>query len=78
MLTSDENLVDIETIVQYKIKNIEQYMFNVNGLIETLRIIAESQIRRVIASHALDEALRDNKSDILCSILGFSNVIINM
>lgn len=68
MLTSDENLVDIETIVQYKIKNIEQYMFNVDGPIETLRIIAESQIRRVIASHTLDEALTDNKSGIQSEI----------
>lgn len=64
MLTADENLVDIETIVQYKIQNIENYMFNADNPLNTLRIIAESQIRRVIASHSLDEALTDNKSGI--------------
>jgi len=61
MLTGDENLVNVETIVQYKIKNAEDFYFNVDDPIGTLTIISESIIRRCIANHPLDEALTDNK-----------------
>jgi membrane protease subunit HflK len=61
MLTGDENLVNAETIIQYKVKNAEDFYFNVDDPIGTLTIISESIIRRCIASHPLDEVLTDNK-----------------
>ncbi len=61
MLTGDENLVNAETIVQYKVKNAEDFYFNVDDPIGTLTIISESIIRRSIANHPLDEVLTDNK-----------------
>ncbi len=61
MLTGDEALVNAETIVQYKIKNAEDFYFNVDDPIATLTIISESIIRRCIANHPLDEVLTDNK-----------------
>lgn len=61
MLTGDENLVNAETIVQYKIKNAEDYYFSVDDPIGTLTIVSESIIRRCIANHPLDEVLTDNK-----------------
>lgn len=61
MLTGDENMVNVETVIQYKIINIVDYLFNVDDQEDTLIISAESAIRRVIASHLLDEALTDNK-----------------
>ena len=77
MLTSDENLIDIETIVQYKIRSIEDYLFNVDSLVATFRVLAESQIRRVIANHTLDEALTDNKSVIQSEIKEDIQQVIN-
>lgn len=61
MLTGDENLVSVETIVQYQIKDLRDYFFKVDDPIGTLNIISESIIRRVVASHTLDEVLTDNK-----------------
>ncbi|GAA0178660.1 FtsH protease activity modulator HflK [Clostridium sediminicola] len=61
MLTGDENLVNVETIVQYKIKSAKDYYFNVDDQIDTLSIVTQSTIRRVVASHLLDEVLTDNK-----------------
>ena len=61
MLTGDENLVNVETIIQYKIKSAKEYYFNVDDQIQTLSIITQSTIRRVVASHLLDEVLTDNK-----------------
>lgn len=61
MLTGDENLVNVETAIQYKITDTVDYLFNVDDQEGTLRIAAESAIRRVIANHVLDEVLTDNK-----------------
>ena len=69
MLTSDENIAVVETIVQYQIKNPRDYLFQVDNIDETLRTIGESSIRRVIASHTLDEALTENKSTIQSEIM---------
>ncbi|MCX7843088.1 MAG: FtsH protease activity modulator HflK [Clostridia bacterium] len=61
MLTGDENMVNVETAIQYKVTNTEDFLFNVDDQTGTLRIAAESAIRRAIASHTLDEVLTDNK-----------------
>lgn len=64
MLTGDENLINVETIVQFRIIDIEKYFFMVDDPIATLRVAAEATIRRVIANHPLDAALTENKSGI--------------
>lgn len=64
MLTGDENLVEVEAIVQYRVTDVEDYLFKVDDQAGTLRIAAEATIRRVIANHALDDALTENKFSI--------------
>lgn len=61
MLTGDENLVNVETIVQFRIVDIEKFLFQVEDAEATLRVASESTIRRVIANHPLDAALTENK-----------------
>ncbi len=61
MLTGDENLVRVETIVQYRVTDLEKYLFEVDDQTGTLRVGAESTIRRAIANHTLDDALTENK-----------------
>jgi modulator of FtsH protease HflK len=61
MFTADETLVNVETAIQYYIVDAEAYLFNVDDQEETLNKSAESAIRRVVASHYLDEVLTDNK-----------------
>lgn len=69
MLTQDENLVDVETVIQYEIIDVESYIFNVDDQEGTMTISAESAIRRVVANHSLDEVLTDNKSTVQSEIL---------
>ena len=69
MLTQDENLVDVETVIQYEIIDVEAYIFNVDDQEGTMTISAESAIRRVVANHSLDEVLTDNKSTVQSEIL---------
>lgn len=61
MLTGDENLINVETIVQYKIIDVVKYFFEVTKAEEALRVAAEATIRRVIANHPMDSALTEDK-----------------
>ncbi len=64
MLTGDENIVDAELIVQYKIKEAENYLFNFVGPELTMREVSESALRTVIGQHTIDEALTTGKFQI--------------
>jgi membrane protease subunit HflK len=57
MLTGDENIVDIDFIVQYKIKNPSAYLFNVKDIEETLKDVSESAMREVVGRRTIDEVL---------------------
>ena len=61
MLTGDENIVDAELIVQYKIKEPINYLFNFIGPELTLREASEASLRTVIGRHNIDEALTSGK-----------------
>ena len=61
MLTGDENIVDAELIVQYKIKDPIHYLFNFIGPELTLREASEASLRTVIGRHNIDEALTSGK-----------------
>lgn len=78
MITSDENLVDIEAIIQFKVIDVEEFFFNVDDPIQTLRLASESSIRRIVANHILDDALTDNKISIQQEIQTKVQEIINI
>ena len=61
MLTGDENIVDAELIVQYKIKEPLNYLFNFIGPELTLREASEASLRTVVGRHNIDEALTSGK-----------------
>lgn len=61
MLTGDENLVNVEAIIQFRISDSKAFLFNVEDQFGTLNIIAVSTLRRSVANNNLDEVLTDNK-----------------
>jgi len=61
MLTGDENIVDAELIVQYKIKEPLNYLFNYVGPELTMREASEASLRTVVGRHNIDEALTSGK-----------------
>ena len=61
MLTGDENIVYAVLIVQYKIKDAIDYLFNFIGPELTLREASEASLRTVIGRHNIDEALTSGK-----------------
>ncbi len=61
MLTGDENIVDAEMIVQYKLKDPEAYLFNFVKPVLTVREASEASLRTIIGRHGIDEALTSGK-----------------
>lgn len=61
MLTGDENIVDAELIVQYKIKDPEAYLFNFVKPELTVREASEASLRTVVGRHGIDDVLTAGK-----------------
>ncbi|MDD4362731.1 MAG: FtsH protease activity modulator HflK [Atribacterota bacterium] len=64
MLTGDENIVNAEAIVQYRIKNAADYLFNIIEPEQTVRNASEAALRQVIGSRKIDDALTEGKYEI--------------
>ncbi len=62
MITGDENLVSADAVVQWKISNIRNYLYNIDDPEQFLRNSASSSIRAVIGSEKLDYAITDGKT----------------
>ncbi|PKR60363.1 FtsH protease activity modulator HflK [Thalassospira lohafexi] len=57
MLTGDQNIIDIDYVVQWRISDAGSYLFNVRDPENTIKLAAESAIREVIGKTNLEEAL---------------------
>ena len=57
MLTGDLNVLNVEWIVQYKIKDAYKYLFKMREAEATFRDMNEAVVRRVIGDNSVDEVL---------------------
>ncbi|MFV1951986.1 MAG: FtsH protease activity modulator HflK [Nitrospinota bacterium] len=64
MLTGDLNSSVVEWAVQYKIKNPENYLFNVRDVTGTIRDISEAVMREVVGDRSVDEVLTIGRREI--------------
>ncbi len=64
MLTGDQNIVDIDLVVQFDIKDAKDYLFNVRDQEAVVRNAAETVIRGIVGSKQIDEALTTGKEEI--------------
>lgn len=76
MVTKDENIVEVEFIVQYIVRDPIAYLFNVDNPIETIRKTSWSAMRTVIAGNNVDdvltigkEAIQNETKDLIQSVL---------
>ena len=65
MLTKDENIVDIEFNVQYKVSNAADYVFNVKNPGETLRQATETAVREVVGKSKMDFVITEGRDEIV-------------
>jgi modulator of FtsH protease HflK len=64
MLTSDENLVDINIAVQYRRAEARAFAFNVRDPESTLGEVSESAIREIVGRSRLDFVLEEGRQEI--------------
>ena len=64
MLSGDLNVVDVEWIVQYEIKEPQKFLFNIRNPRKTLRDISESVMREVVGDFTFDEVLTTKRVEI--------------
>ncbi|MGF1684401.1 FtsH protease activity modulator HflK [Photobacterium minamisatsumaniensis] len=57
MLTKDENVLQIEMDVQYRVSDANKYLFSVTNADDSLRQATDSALRAVIGDSTMDEAL---------------------
>jgi membrane protease subunit HflK len=61
MLTGDENILDIDFEVQWKISNAPDYLFNIRNPEETVKTVSESAMREVIGQSQIAMVLAEGK-----------------
>ncbi len=68
MLTGDNNIVELDFIVQYRVQQTPQgttnYLFNVANQRQAVRDAAESAMREIIGASKIDDALTEGKERI--------------
>jgi len=61
MLTKDQNIVDVQFTVQWKVKNAGDYLFNIRDPEGTVKVAAESAMREVVGQTNLENALTSDR-----------------
>jgi len=64
MLTSDENIIDIQFAVQYRLKNASDWAFNNRDQEDMVRQVAETAIREVVGKNKMDFVLYEGRDKI--------------
>ncbi len=65
MLTKDENIVDVELEVQYRVKNARAYLFNVRNPDTVLLQVAESALREVVGKSTMDFVITTGRARVV-------------
>ncbi|MFQ5894663.1 MAG: FtsH protease activity modulator HflK [Nitrospinota bacterium] len=61
MLTGDENIVDMDLIVQYRIQDPVKYLFRIRNPDRTVRVATEAAVRQIVGSKPINDALTGGK-----------------
>ena len=64
MVTGDLNAALVEWVVQYRIEDPSQYLFEVRNPAETLRDLSEAAMREVVGDRTVDELITIGRQDI--------------
>ncbi len=64
MLTGDENIVEAQMIVQYRVSNTSRYLFRLKDPDETLRATAEVALRSMVGQTVIDELLTTGREKV--------------
>jgi len=77
MLTKDENMVDVNLAVQYKIVDAQAYLFNVLQPELTLSHVVQSVIRQVVGDNTMDFILTTGREQVAQDVKRGAQVLLN-
>ena len=69
MLTGDENIIDIDVAVFWRINDAQQYLFNTRDPERSVKAVAESSMREVIGRTPIQPALTERRAQIEADVL---------
>jgi membrane protease subunit HflK len=64
MLTGDQNIIDIEFTVQWRVANPGQFLFNLRNPEDTIKAVAESAMREVMGQTDIQPALTEAREEV--------------
>lgn len=64
MLTDDENIIDIQFAVQYRLKDAASWVFNNRDQEETVKQVAETAIREIVGKSKMDFVLYEGREKV--------------
>jgi membrane protease subunit HflK len=64
MLTGDENIIDIDFVVRWRIRDAPEFLFDTRNPVETIKWVAESVMREVIGRTPIQPALTEARGQI--------------
>lgn len=64
MLTGDENIVDVDFQVLWRIKDARNFLFNIQNPPQTVKDVAESAMREVVGKSNIQNILTEKRADV--------------
>jgi len=69
MLTGDQNIIDIDFVVQWRISDARAYLFNIRNVEETIKLAAQSVMREIIGRTDVQSARTEGRGRIEQEVL---------
>ncbi|MBU2008328.1 MAG: FtsH protease activity modulator HflK [Chloroflexi bacterium] len=64
MLTKDENIVDVHVIVQYRVLDASQFLFNVRDVPRVVKGATEVALRSAVGNTPIDDVLTERRAEV--------------
>jgi modulator of FtsH protease HflK len=77
MLTDDENIIDIQFAVQYKLKDAFDWVYKNRDPEDTVKQVAETAIREVVGRSKMDYVLYEGRAQVAIDVTGLMQHILD-
>jgi len=71
MLTKDENIVEVQVLVQYRVKDAAEYLFRTQRPEEVLTVAAEVALRSTVGRMRIDDVITERRAEVQAETQNF-------